>query len=142
MPDGSPRVILVDDDRDVRELLRVVLGKVGVVCETAATGEEAVALIRGGPADLLIIDKNLPGIDGLEAARRVRELQPGIRIALVTGYDSEEARQAAGDVGIDDYIRKPVDIDDFRRRVGALLPAASPTGSAGGEGGARRPSFQ
>jgi DNA-binding response OmpR family regulator len=125
MDGGNRRVILVDDDRDVLELLSLVVARlVGVSCETASTGEEAVELVRERPADLLILDKNLPGIDGLETARLARELQPGIPIALVTGYESDESRRVAASIGIDDYIRKPVDIHDFRRRIGALLPAA------------------
>ncbi|HUU21142.1 MAG TPA: response regulator [Phycisphaerae bacterium] len=124
MSEGNRRVILVDDDRDVLELLSLVVARLGVSCETAATGEEAVELMRKRPADLLILDKNLPGIDGLEAARRARELQPGIPIALVTGYESDESRRAAAAIGIDDYIRKPIDLTDFRTRIGALLPAA------------------
>ncbi len=124
MPKGCPRVILVDDDQDVLDLLRLVVGRLGVSCETASTGEAALELVREGSVDLLILDKNLPGIDGLEAARRAREMQPGIPIALVTGYESDESRHAAAEIGIDDYIRKPVDIDDFRTRIVALLPAA------------------
>lgn len=124
MNDGAARVILVDDDRDVLGLLAVVIGALGVRCETATSGEEALELLRGEPADLLVLDKNLPGLDGLEVARRARELRPGIPVALVTGYDSDESRHAAADIGIADYIRKPIDITDFRRRIGALLPAA------------------
>jgi DNA-binding response OmpR family regulator len=124
MGDRKRRVILVDDDRDVRELLRLVLGRLDVDCETVSSGEEALELMRQGGAVLLILDKNLPGIDGLEAARRARALQPGIPIAMVTGYDSDEARRAASEIGIDDYIRKPIDVADFRRRIGVLLPAA------------------
>jgi DNA-binding response OmpR family regulator len=123
MKNGSkPKVMVVDDDRDVLDLLCLVVEKLGVSCDPVTSGEEALERIRSDEFDLLILDKNLPGIDGLETARQARVIQPGVPIALVTGYASEESTSEAVDVGIDDYIKKPIDVDSFRRRVRELLP--------------------
>lgn len=126
MTDSSkPKVMVVDDDRDVLDLLCLVIEALGVSCEPAMSGEEALELLRGGPFDLLILDKNLPGIDGMETARQARGLQPDIPIAMVTGYATEESTSEAVSIGIDDYIKKPIDVDSFRRRVRELLPRDS-----------------
>jgi len=126
MEDSSkPKVMVVDDDRDVLDLLCLVVEALGVSCEPATTGEEALELLKGDQFDLLILDKNLPGIDGMETARQARDLRPDLPIAMVTGYASEESTTEAAAIGIDDYIKKPIDVDSFRRRVRELLPRDS-----------------
>ena len=114
--------MIVDDDRDILELLCLVVEALGVSCEPFSSGEEAIERIRLEGFDLLILDKNLPGIDGIETARKARRIQPGVPIALVTGYFSEESTSEAVKVGINDYIRKPIDVDNFRQRLRELLP--------------------
>lgn len=114
--------MIVDDDRDILELLCLVVEALGVSCEPISSGEEAIERIRLEGFDLLILDKNLPGIDGIETARKARRIQPGVPIALVTGYVSEESTSEAFKVGIDDYIKKPIDVDNFRQRLRELLP--------------------
>lgn len=127
----APKVLIVDDDRDVLDLLCLVIEVLGVSCEPAMSGEEALRLMLKGRFDLLILDKNLPGIDGLETARQARALQPDIPIAMVTGYSSDESSEEAAAMGIDDYIKKPIDVDSFRRRVRDLLPRDSGVIDAG-----------
>ena len=126
MTDSSkPKVMVVDDDRDVLDLLCLVLEALGVSCEPAMSGEDAISLLEGSQFDLLILDKNLPGISGMETAKRARDIHPDMPIAMVTGYASEESTSEAASIGIDDYIKKPIDVDSFRRRVRELLPRDS-----------------
>lgn len=126
MTDSSkPKVMVVDDDRDVLDLLCLVVEALGVSCEPAMSGEDALAMLDGGQFDLLILDKNLPGISGMETAKAARDLHPDLPIAMVTGYASEESTSEAASIGIDDYIKKPIDVDNFRRRVRELLPRDS-----------------
>jgi DNA-binding response OmpR family regulator len=138
MNDASkPRVMVVDDDRDVLDLVCLVVEALGVTCEPAMTGEDAIELLQGDQFDLLILDKNLPGIDGMETAKQARNLHPNLPIAMVTGYASEESTSEAVAIGIDDYIKKPIDVDSFRRRVRELLPRDSgpiPTTAIGAAG--------
>ncbi|HUT76587.1 MAG TPA: response regulator, partial [Polyangia bacterium] len=125
------RVLVVDDDADVRRLI----GKVAaledadaVLCDSA---EEAMDLLERERFDLLVTDKNLPGINGLELARVARAMHRGMPVLLVTGYSSvESARQAAAQ-GIVDYIIKPVIVDELRASLRRALRLAAEVRSHG-----------
>ena len=130
----NPLVLIVDDDADVLGLLQIVLSSLEVRLETVFTGEEALEILREREASLLILDKNLPGIDGLETGRRARRLRPDVALAMVTGYPSDRAREDAREIGFDEYLRKPIDVADFRRRMRDLLPrSSSPPEDTGAE---------
>jgi len=115
------RALVVDDDEDLLRLMCVLLQDIGIECEPASDGENALALLKSLVFDLLVVDKNLPGIDGVEVARHARVLQPGVVTLLVTGYASEESARAAAIAGVNDYVTKPIDVGYFRARVKELL---------------------
>lgn len=120
------RALVVDDDEDLLRLLCVLLEDLGIRCERARDGENALALVKSLVFDLLVIDKNLPGIDGIEVARYARVAQPHLVTLLITGYASEESAHRAATAGVNDYITKPIDVGVFRKRVRELL-AGPPT---------------
>lgn len=117
------QALVVDDDADLLKLMRTLLQGIGVSCGRATNGEAAMALLKSLVFDLLIVDKNLPGMDGIEVARRARVLQPDVITLIITGYASETSAHRAATAGVSDYITKPIDAIQFRQRVTELLRA-------------------
>ncbi|MFY2558595.1 hybrid histidine protein kinase/response regulator SinK [Corallococcus terminator] len=125
-PGPRKRLLVVDDETIIRMVFRDLMGKECEVIE-AASGEEALDLLRESPVDLIVTDKNLPGLSGLELAQQARRLSAASRVILMTGYPSLVTTQQALELGVVDYLLKP--FDDIRE-VRALLRstlAAPPT---------------
>jgi DNA-binding response OmpR family regulator len=118
---GGGRALVVEDEEAIRRLVSRILEGEGFVCQTAADGEQAIDLLESAPFDLVVTDKNLPGVSGLEVARLARALRPELPVLLITGYASEESAAEAVRLGISDYVLKPIDLDDFRARVRRAL---------------------
>jgi signal transduction histidine kinase/ActR/RegA family two-component response regulator len=106
---GGPRVLVVDDNRDGAETLAAVLEVMGAQAIVAHDGGTALRLAREFDPQLIVLDIGLPGMDGYETARRLRQL-PGLRPYLValTGYGSQQDRQRALDAGFDEHLVKPL----------------------------------
>jgi two-component system, OmpR family, KDP operon response regulator KdpE len=119
------RVLVVDDEPQMVTALTRSLEREGHQMAVSRTGADAVSLTASGSPDLVVLDLNLPDIDGLEVLRRVRSWS---RVpVLVLSGDSEEARKVAAlDEGADDYLQKPFGVDELRARVRALLRRALP----------------
>jgi two-component system KDP operon response regulator KdpE len=127
----SPGVILiVDDDGSVRRALRTTLQTLGFSTTEASGGEEALQLARAIPHDVVLLDVNMPGIDGLETCRQLRRLLPGIAILMLTVRDSEEDKVQALEAGADDYVTKPFHIRELTARVRAAVRRAQTLGSS------------
>jgi DNA-binding response OmpR family regulator len=122
----SARLIVVDDEPDLRGMIAEFLGKHGFLVRTAADGRELDKHLAGGAADLLILDVNMPGEDGLAIARRIRAGST-VPILMLTAADDIVDRVVGLEMGADDYLTKPFDLRELRARVRALLRrAASP----------------
>jgi response regulator RpfG family c-di-GMP phosphodiesterase len=108
-PGPSRRVLIVDDDEAARRLCRFTLEPAGFVCAEADDGETAVELVRRETFDLVLLDVTLPGIDGYEVCRRLRERppQPHLKIIIVSGCGNQDALAEALPRGADDYVPKP-----------------------------------
>lgn len=119
-PRWPTRALVVDDYDDFLRLLCSYLEGMGIRCERASRGEEAVELLESVAFDLLVVDKNLPDIDGISLARRARSSHPEMPVLLITGYPSEESAQRAAVAGVADYIQKPFNVDWFAEQVRAL----------------------
>jgi CheY-like chemotaxis protein len=118
-------VLVVDDFADTRAMLRRTLEAAGYRVAEAVDGEQAVAAARRACPDLILMDLNMPRLDGLEAARRIRALKgecAGVPIIAVTAFDTYGMRQAALDAGCDDYLMKPLDTAELDAVLGRLLP--------------------
>lgn len=114
------RVVVVDDDPDIRELLVQVLDQAGHEVLTAETGLEAVDVVRAAEPDLVTLDLSLPDLDGTEVCRRLREFTDAY-VIMITGRSSEIDRLVGLEVGADDYMSKPFSPREVRARVAALL---------------------
>lgn len=103
-------ILIVEDNDDAREALRMLLELDGHVVEAAAEGTQALEIVRAKNPDVALVDIGLPGIDGYEVARRVRASSPSrpLLIAL-TGYGQPEDRRRATEAGFDSMLVKPVD---------------------------------
>jgi two-component system, OmpR family, KDP operon response regulator KdpE len=117
------RVLVVDDEIEIRRALGRALAARGYVIETAADGEEAVSQTEVFRPDLVVLDLNLPKIDGLEVCRQVRTWS-AVPILVLSVREDESDKVAALDLGADDYLTKPFGIDEFLARVRALFRRA------------------
>jgi DNA-binding response OmpR family regulator len=104
------KIMVVDDEPDLREIFEAFFNEFGYEVLTAADGDEALALLGRDPAQVIFLDLNLPGMDGLELCRRLRGNLPRAQIFALTGYHKLFTAEAAQEVGFNDYFTKPVDL--------------------------------
>ena len=118
------KIMVVDDERAVRESLRRALELEGYEIELAADGAEALYRLQGGEdaqPDALILDVLMPGVDGLEVCRRLRRSGNRVPVLMLTARDEVQNRVAGLDAGADDYVTKPFALEELVARVRALL---------------------
>src|SRR5580700_681666 len=123
------RLLVVDDDRALRDVLRRALSLSGYEIRIAETGSEALAEVNGGVPDAVVLDVGLPG---LEVCRLLRREGNRVPVLMLTARDTVSDRIDGLDAGADDYLVKPFDIDELKARLRALLRRAS--GDGGGDG--------
>jgi DNA-binding NtrC family response regulator len=128
-----PRVLLVDDDEVIRRLMKKIIEGRGMSCTAVESAEEAIPVMEQELFDALVLDKNLPGMDGVELAGLARRIQPGVPVLMITGYSSEESARQAAAFGVTDYILKPIDLAEFRARLVDVLACGSPRAAASPE---------
>ncbi len=122
----SARVLVIEDDEAILKLLRRGLAYEGYQVDTAMDGQSGLTLARDNPPDLVVLDLMLPGIDGLEVCRRLRAGGP-VPILILTAKESINDRIQGLDVGADDYMTKPFNLDELLARARALLRRAQPS---------------
>ena len=122
---GGPVVMLVEDFQDTRQGMRHMLETQGCRVVEAANGQEAIELSQRGGLDLVLMDLNMPVLDGFNATLRIREYERtrDVPVVAVTAFDTAEARAAAGAVGCCEYVVKPLDLDNLATLLRRLLPA-------------------
>ncbi|MBD2344042.1 hybrid sensor histidine kinase/response regulator [Anabaena subtropica] len=123
MSSQSSKILVVDDSPDNVFLIKTILEEEGYTVSTAENGISALAQLQASPCDLVLLDLMMPGMDGYEVTRRVRgemNLQQYIPILLITAHDAPNVAYGL-DLGADDFIRKPVTVDELLARVRSLL---------------------
>ena len=127
MTTTTPRVLVVDDESQIRRALRVALRANGYEVEEAESGEEALEALAVRPPDLVILDLGLPGLDGIEVCRRLREWS-AIPVIVLSAHGDDEAKVRALDEGADDYVTKPFSVPELlaRMRVAQRHAATAP----------------
>ena len=121
-PDGTPpRVLVVDDEHNLTELLSMALRYEGWEVKTAGTGMSAVRAARDFEPDAVALDMMLPDMDGLEVLRRMREHDNRIPVLFLTARDAVEDRIAGLTAGGDDYVTKPFSLEEVVARLRALM---------------------
>jgi len=134
VPNGSARILLVDDEQSIQTLLSYPLRKDGYHVTSALDGNEALRRFEEGRFDLVILDLMLPHLNGVEVCRQLRS-RSQVPIIMLTAKGSETDKVAGLEVGADDYITKPFSMREFRSRVKAAL-RRSRMGGETSEGGA------
>jgi two-component system KDP operon response regulator KdpE len=114
------RILIVDDEPQIRRVLRATLCAAGYVVSDARCGEEGMEALRTGKFDLIVLDVNLPGISGIQTCREIRE-RSDVPVVMLTVRNSAKDTVAALDAGADDYITKPFSIKVLLARVRASL---------------------
>ena len=123
------KILVVDDERAVRESLRRALELEGYEIELAGDGSEALyRLESSGEPDAMILDVLMPGVDGLEVCRRIRGTGSKLPVLMLTARTEVEDRVAGLDAGADDYVTKPFALEELLARVRALLRRTSEDG--------------
>jgi DNA-binding response OmpR family regulator len=126
-PDQPGRIIVVDDDPTVADVVGRYLVRDGHAVVCVHDGHEALRRIEAQPPDLVVLDLMLPGIDGLEVCRRIRERWP-IPVVMLTALGDENERLAGFEIGADDYVTKPFSPRELAMRVRSVLRRARGAG--------------
>jgi len=134
---STTRVLVVDDDRVLRERLARAFRDRGFAVRTAADAEEALAAIESEAPDRAVVDLRMPGRSGLDLVREIRERAPEARIVVLTGYGSIASAVEAMRLGATNYLSKPADADD----VLTAFEVPSPAAEEGAPSGVEAPSL-
>ncbi len=118
-------ILVVDDEPQIRRVMRSTLSVHGYVITEASNGEDAIESVRKNRPDLVLLDVNMPGIGGLEACREIRRASDA-PIIMLTVRNAERDKVAALDAGADDYVVKPFGIEELLARIRAALRRYSP----------------
>ena len=115
------RILVVDDEAPVREVLTEYFATEGYAVEAATSGLEALNAVRSGRADLVLLDVRMPGLDGVQVLRRIRELNDSVPVIMVTANEDVTIARETLVLGAFDYVAKPFDFDYLDRAVAAGL---------------------
>ena len=128
-----PRILIADDEPNIREVISFALERAGFTTATARNGSEAIQQFRRGPLDLIILDIGMPEMDGLEVCRQIRKTSE-VPILFLSARDEEIDRVLGLEIGGDDYVTKPFSARELVARVNVILKRAR-NGDGEGAGG-------
>jgi len=129
---SAGRILVVDDEPQIRRIMRVALTGAGYEVDDAKTGEEALNKVREFRPDLVLLDINMPGMGGLAACRAIRA-DANVAIIMLTVHDTESAKVEALDAGADDFVTKPFSTPELLARIRAALRRLPATQSSAGK---------
>jgi DNA-binding response OmpR family regulator len=118
---ANPTILVVDDNKGVLEFLLLLLSKHGLAVVGASSGSECLAIVNSRPVDLIILDVMMPAMDGLQVCEELKKTHPAIPIILLTARDDMMTRAAAIDLGVSEFVAKPVNNRDLLSRVRTQL---------------------
>jgi two-component system response regulator (stage 0 sporulation protein F) len=116
------KILIVDDQFGIRILLNEVFQKEGYQTFQAANGVQALEIVTKHHPDLVLLDMKIPGMDGIEILKRMKVIDPEIRVIIMTAYGELDMIQEAKDLGALTHFAKPFDIDDIRAAVRKHIP--------------------
>src|SRR2546428_842996 len=121
MAETKGHIVVIDDDEGNRRGIEMALRKDGYSVVAYPTGPQAIDYLKGSGCDLLVTDLRMPGIDGLEVLKLAKSSDPGLAVLVITGFGSVESAVDAMKQGADDYLQKPVNLVELRKRVAAAV---------------------
>jgi two-component system, NtrC family, response regulator PilR len=116
-PAESARILVVDDERSMREMLAILLKREGHEVAVAENGRGAIELLNQRPFDLVVSDARMPDVDGLEVLRHARSINPSVIAIMVTAYGSPDLLRGVAQLGVNDYVEKPFNTEVLRFRI-------------------------
>ncbi|MGG5255214.1 response regulator [Neobacillus sp. SM06] len=119
---GKEKILIVDDQFGIRILLNEVFQKEGYNTFQAANGLQALDIVQKHDPDLVLLDMKIPGMDGIEILKRMKAIDPEIRVIIMTAYGELDMIKEAKNLGAITHFAKPFDIDDIRAAVRSNLP--------------------
>ena len=135
------KILIVDDESNIRMMLRLALEHVGHTVGLAADGDEGLEKFASGSGwDLVLLDHRMPGIEGIDVLREIRTRKPDARVVMITAFGTVDLASEALRLGATDFLRKPFTVELLRESVDAALKAATPSSARTGE--ARPLSFE
>jgi two-component system response regulator PilR (NtrC family) len=129
MAEKKKRVLVVDDEQDVREILDSVLKKLDYIPFVAEGGEQALEILRNNKIDVILSDLYMPGMDGIELLKRVRTLKKNIVFLIITAHPTIETAVDAIKKGAYDYLTKPFHIEEVRLKINRAIEKSGLTHS-------------
>ncbi len=121
MRDRSIQILVLDDDKDTREIVQHLLSKNGYKVKTASDPEQGFALMAQHAFHVLILDLRLPGSDGIEVLRQIRQRDQDLAIIVLTGYPSVDSAVASLKGGVSDYVQKPLDSKKLLESIDSVI---------------------
>lgn len=116
-PIEQTRVLVVEDEPRLRDVLASGISEMDFETTTARSGEDAVRVMETGPHDIVLLDLNLPGMDGLETLDIIRDRWPGVAVIILTGFGDLEAAQTAIRMDVVDFLTKPASLGDLEKAL-------------------------
>jgi DNA-binding response OmpR family regulator len=113
----EPTILVVDDNNGVLEFLMLLLSKHGLSAIGASSGDQCLNIVKSRPVNLIILDVMMPAMDGLEVCQELKKMTPSIPIILLTARDDMTTRATAMDLGVSEFVAKPVNNRDLLNRV-------------------------
>ena len=115
------KVLVVDDQNGIRVLLAEVLGNEGYQALQASNGKTALEIVKNESPDLVLLDMKIPGMDGLDILKHIRQINPHIKVIMMTAYGELDMIKEAMELGALMHFTKPFDIDELRQAVNREL---------------------
>ena len=119
------RILIADDDPQVREILKIFLTKQGYHVDEAENGAQALSILDSTPPDLVFLDIVMPDLNGIETLRWIRQKYPELNVIIMTGMNQEEVWKKAMLSGATDYVTKPFSYEQLRANLNLYLPLES-----------------
>lgn len=121
----AKHILIVDDEENTRIALTRLLTREGYLVETASNGNEALCRLRTQPAELIITDLNMPEMNGLAFLRELNREYPMSNVIMITAYGEVESYLEALNLGVFDYINKPIHIEELKKVMGKIFPTSA-----------------
>jgi DNA-binding response OmpR family regulator len=117
----NKNVLIVDDEKNIRLTLSMALEPLGLNIDTAINGEDALSILKTRDIDIILLDLKMPGIDGIEVLRRVREIHSDIRVIIITAHGTIDSAVEAMKLGAVDFLQKPFAPQEIREIVSRVI---------------------
>src|SRR5919202_5175881 len=114
---SAARILIVDDERSMREMLAILLRREGHDVATAENGRRALDFLNQRPFDLVVSDARMPDLDGLQVLRHARSINPAVIAIMITAYGSPDLIKGVEELGVNDYVEKPFNTEVLKFRI-------------------------